>query len=410
MPESTTFPLPPWRRVPRGARTALVWCATAAVALLLYGTASGGTVALVGQDPPGPGRAVAAAATAVPLRWAWHRPGPVLAALLVGTAGYPWLGLRTGQVWPLVLAVGLLVGRIAATGARRAGLVAGAVALAVLEGALQTDLFRQGGWGRVLAPGFLGVTAFVALAVPFAWLAGRFVRQREEYRRELLVQAESRAVTAERLRIGRELHDMVAHGIGVVAIQAGAGARVIDGSPERAREALLAIEATSRETLRGLRQLLGLLREPQAGAGAEAEPSPGAGLADLERLVATTARAGVRVEVRVSGERRPLPPAVDRSAFRIVQESVANVVRHAGTDRCEVTVDFRPGELRLTVRDDGPGSAAPVAGSGYGIRGMRERVALLGGRLDAGPLPAGGFRVTAHLPLTAGSPVPAEAR
>jgi signal transduction histidine kinase len=166
----------------------------------------------------------------------------------------------------------------------------------------------------------------------------------------------------------------------------------MDTQPDKARDALAAIELASQETLAGLRHMLGALRQ----AGAQADSVPVTGLADVERLAAMAAEAGVRVEVRWSGQRRPLPPEIEVSAFRIIQEAVTNVVRHAGSPRCDVTVNFRDDELAVEVTDDGRGG--PVKGSGYGLAGMRERVSLLRGDLTAGPRPEGGFRVAARIP------------
>jgi signal transduction histidine kinase len=172
---------------------------------------------------------------------------------------------------------------------------------------------------------------------------------------------------------------------------------VIDTQPDEARNALAAIEATSRETLAGLRSTVGALRQAGPRTEADTDPLETPGLADLARLVARTRDAGVRVDVRWHGHRRPLPADVDTSAFRIVQEAVANVVRHAGTGHCQVSIDHRDEELSIDVTDDGRGATG--AGTGYGIAGMRERAALLHGELTAGPRPEGGFRVTARLPL-----------
>ncbi|MFC9824012.1 sensor histidine kinase [Streptomyces erythrochromogenes] len=192
---------------------------------------------------------------------------------------------------------------------------------------------------------------------------------------------------------------------GIVAIQAGVGSRVIETQPDQAREALRAIEATSRETLSGLRRTLVALRQadggPAAAQGSPLAPSPG--LADIERLAAATADAGVRVEVRRSGDQRPVPADIGLSAYRIVQEALTNVVRHAGTGRCRVAIGFGREELCVEVVDDGPGAgaAAGPASHGFGLVGMRERVGLLRGHLSAGPRPGGGFRVAARLPLPA---------
>ncbi|BFV60423.1 hypothetical protein KCMC57_up55270 [Kitasatospora sp. CMC57] len=242
----------------------------------------------------------------------------------------------------------------------------------------------------------LGVGLIALLVLATCCLGGLLLRERGEHAVALRSQAVAEAVTAERLRIARELHDMVAHSIGIIAIQAGVGSRVIETQPTAAREALRAIESTSRETLSGLRRTLVALR--QADPQSETLLAPAPGLADLERLVAATADAGVTVELHRSGEQRQLPPDVDLSAYRIVQEAVTNVVRHAGTGHCRVTVDHGVEELSVEILDDGRGRPGP-AGSGFGITGMRERVSLLHGRFSAGPRPEGGFRVAAHLPL-----------
>jgi signal transduction histidine kinase len=236
----------------------------------------------------------------------------------------------------------------------------------------------------------------LALTAVIAWLVGHSVRQGREYAQQLSAHTAARAVAAERLRISRELHDMVAHSIGIIALQAGAAAQVIHTQPGRAREAMIAVETTGRETLTGLRRMLGALR--QAEQASPLHPLPG--LADVDRLAAATTAAGVRVEVRWQGQRRPLPPEIDLSAFRIIQESVTNVVRHAGTRSCRVFIDHREEDLAIEVIDSGRGSDAMID-TGYGLAGMRERVALLHGDFTARPRPEGGFQVTARLPVPA---------
>ncbi|GAA2735133.1 sensor histidine kinase [Actinocorallia aurantiaca] len=238
----------------------------------------------------------------------------------------------------------------------------------------------------------------LTLAAVVAWLTGRSIRQSRLHAAQLAEKAAVQAVTAERLRIARELHDMVAHSIGIIAIQAGVGSRVIDTQPAEARNALSAIEATSRETLAGLRRMLGALRRTDSES-APAPRVPVPGLDGLEQLVRTTGDAGVRVDVRWRGERRPLPAEIDLSAFRIVQESVTNVVRHAGTGHCRVSIDYGDEELVVEIVDDGAGLEPAVAGTGYGLVGMRERAGLLNGSLTAEPRSEGGFRVEARLPL-----------
>ncbi|WP_329116979.1 sensor histidine kinase [Streptomyces sp. NBC_01465] len=361
---------------------------------------SGGPIPVVGQDSQGVALAALALAMAAPLGWARRHPWPVLAVLLTETAAAVATRLGVAQICPLVPAADLLVGVVAAARSPRAGHAAAALTFAVQVTVVQVNLFRDGGWARVLAPGYLGLTACLAFAVLFAWQTGASVRERRAYDEALRMQAADRAVTADRLRIARELHDMVAHSIGVIAIQAGAGSRVIGSAPEQAQHSLEAIEVVSRETLGGLRHMLDLLRQPEPGREPAPEYAPFTSLDDLDRLVATAAEAGVRLEVRRRGEQRPLPTAVDRSAFRIIQESVTNVVRHAATGRCRATVEYRPHELWIEVADDGRCRTDTATDpSGYGICGMRERVALLDGSFTAGPRPEGGFRVAARLPL-----------
>ena len=254
--------------------------------------------------------------------------------------------------------------------------------------------------GRVGSAGPPTVTIAVPLVMIIAWLIGHSIRQaqaRTELRR---AQAAAQAAMAERLRIARELHDIVAHSIGIIAIQAGAGRRVFEASPDEARDALAAIETSSRETLSGLRRMVTGLRraEPEPVHG-QVPLGPAPGLADVDQLVATALDAGVRVEVDVDwpGSREPLPADIDLSAFRIIQEAVTNVIRHARTDQCRVSISQQDEQLSIEVTDSGCGGAA--AGTGYGITGMRERATLLGGDFSAGPRPGGGFRVTARLPL-----------
>ncbi|MDX3248311.1 sensor histidine kinase [Streptomyces sp. ME18-1-4] len=301
------------------------------------------------------------------------------------------------------LAVDLVLGFIVATCAGRASTVAVAVAGTV-------QLLVIGGFSHGDGLAVNGVMALLAMAA--SCMAGLLSRERREHAAALRAQEVAEAVTAERLRIARELHDMVAHSIGVIAIQAGMGSRVIETQPAQAREALRAVEATSRETLSGLRRTLVSLRQADRGASAsEQSPlAPSPGLADVERLAAATAGAGVRVDVRRSGRQRPVPADIDLSAYRIVQEALANVVRHAGTGSCRVAIDYGERELSVEVVDEGRGTDENGSAHGFGIIGMRERVGLLGGRLSAGPRPEGGFRVAAGLPLPAPVAVPAEAR
>jgi signal transduction histidine kinase len=223
--------------------------------------------------------------------------------------------------------------------------------------------------------------------------ARRRAAELEQAREELA----SRAVTEERLRIARELHDVVAHSMSIIAVQSGVGVHVIDSRPDEARKALVAVEATSRQALVEMRRLLGVLRHEAEARGSLA-PAPG--LTQVESLAAEVASAGVRVEVRIEGTPSELPAGLDLSAYRIVQEALTNVVRHAGPATARVAVRYGPAEVAIEVTDDGKGAASgDRERGGHGIAGMRERAALYGGTLEAGPLPGGGFRVAASLPL-----------
>jgi signal transduction histidine kinase len=282
----------------------------------------------------------------------------------------------------LVLLTDVSVGYIAVTRPRKVSVSVAAVTF-VLQGASITAFLS--------ANEVLPMTIILAMAI--TWMAGNSIRVRRTHAEAMRVQATAQAVAAERLRIARELHDMVAHSIGIIAIQAGVGGRVIDTQPAEARNALDAIEATSRETLSGLRRMLTALRRDGAG---HVPLGPAPGLDDLPGLAEAAMDAGVRVDVHESGEPRPLPPDADLSAYRIVQEAITNVVRHAGTDKCRVTIDYRGDALAIEVADDGRGG---MVGTGYGLVGMRERVSLLRGEFAAGPRPEGGFRVAARIPL-----------
>ncbi|MBO1331200.1 hypothetical protein J3486_07980 [Streptomyces sp. VRA16 Mangrove soil] len=224
-------------------------------------------------------------------------------------------------------------------------------------------------------------------------MIGLLSSERREHAAAVRSQAVADAVTAERLRIARELHDMVSHSIGVIAIQSGVAARVIETQPGEARSALEAIEATSRETLSGLRRTLVALRRA-AEPGDDAPLAPHTGLADLDGLARD---AGLDVSVTREGTARTLPQDIDLAAYRIVQESLTNVVRHAGVDGCRVLVAYDDDALRLEITDDGARASATVPG--MGITGMAERVSLLRGEFSAGPRPEGGFRVAARIPV-----------
>jgi signal transduction histidine kinase len=256
---------------------------------------------------------------------------------------------------------------------------------------------------------FLGFMGFIAVA----WLLGHFVGDRQVYAAQLeertaeLERAREelarRAVTEERLRLARELHDVVAHAMSVIAVQSGVGAHVAESRPEEVGKALAAIEATSRGALEELRRLLGVLRQDSES---QASLTPVPGLANLDRLLAEVGKAGLAVRVRVEGTPLQLPAGVDLSAYRIVQEALTNVAKHAGPAHAQVTIGYRDQDVTVEITDDGRGVVTPVGdgrgGTGHGLIGMRERVAAFNGHLEVGPRPGGGFRVAARLPLAAG--------
>jgi signal transduction histidine kinase len=328
-----------------------------------------------------------------------------LAALAVTLGGsVATMALQPRPSYALVVlacVVGLEICYLAATRTRKVSVTGAAMAAA----GLLIPLLAVPSLGP-LRGGSLGgsVIQLVTIAVPLftiiAWLIGHSIRQAQARAELVRAQAAAQATMAERLRIARELHDLVAHSTGIIAIQAGSGRRVFDARPDEARDALAAIEAISRETLSGLRRMVTGLRraDPEPGPG-QASLGAAPGLADIDRLAATARDAGVQVEVDWHGSREPLPADIDLSAFRIIQEAVTNVVRHAHTSHCQVVIDQRDGQLSIEVTDSGRGGTA--AGTGYGITGMRERAALLGGDFSAGPRPDGGFRVTARLPVPA---------
>ncbi|MEV6401173.1 sensor histidine kinase [Streptomyces sp. NPDC051907] len=243
-------------------------------------------------------------------------------------------------------------------------------------------------WGQELA-----VAAWAA-----AILAGsELVRVRREVwarEREERAKAEQRRADEERLRIARELHDVLAHSISVINVQAGVGLALLDSDPEQARTALTTIKAASKEALGEVRQVLDTLRTP-----GDAPRAPAPGLDRLPELVEQAASAGLAVSVETRGEQTPLPPGADLAAFRIVQEALTNVVRHSGSRTARVRIAYEVGRLGLRVDDDGPAAGADAGGSGNGLAGMRERAAALGGTIEAGPRPDGGFRVRAELPV-----------
>jgi signal transduction histidine kinase len=326
-------------------------------------------------------------------------PGAVLAVCVASGLAFAALFMPPVFLGPAVL---VAVYSVAAYGRRwvsLAGLVVAELGLAAVQ--LTPVRFERSTFLL-----FMGILAV-------AWVLGRFVGDRQVYAAQLEVRTAElerareelarRAVVEERLRLARELHDVVAHAMSVIAVQSGVGAHVAASQPEEVGKALAAIEATSRGALEELRRLLGVLRqdsEPQASL------TPVPGLADLDRLLAEVGKAGLAVRLRVEGSPLQLPAGVELSAYRIVQEALTNVVKHAGSAHAQVTIGYRDQEVTVEILDDGRGAATPATdgrvGTGHGLIGMRERVAAFGGDLQVGPRPGGGFRVAARLPLAPG--------
>jgi signal transduction histidine kinase len=252
-------------------------------------------------------------------------------------------------------------------------------------GALRHGVIGPGGSRAALSS-----LAWSWLIVAAAWVAGDMTRQR----RARLAERARRAAIASRAEIARELHDVIAHSLSLIAVQAGVANWVVESQPAEAARALRSIEDISRGALREMRTLLGVLRVDASEPALE----PARGLVDLEALAGSVTAAGVDVTVDVRGTRAPLPPGLELAAYRVIQEAVTNVVKHSGASHCQVGVCYEPGVLVLSVTDDGTGGAARPGG--HGIVGMRERVAAYGREFTAGPLPGGGFGVTARFPVT----------
>ena len=250
-----------------------------------------------------------------------------------------------------------------------------------------------------------GIAWFAGVPLGATVVVRRVVREREARVEALTARAEAlereqelrirEAAELERTQIARELHDVVAHKVSVMVVQAGAERSVLDPAATSTEETLRTIEATGREALVELRRLVGVLR-----FGEESSLAPQPTLADVDGLVAQVRDAGIDVELRIEGERRPLAPGVELSAFRIVQEALTNVLKHAGGAHVLVALRFRPEEIEIHVRDEGGFARTAATGTGHGLLGIRERVALHGGRVDVGPTDAG-YAVRAWLPAGA---------
>ncbi|MFE7174077.1 sensor histidine kinase [Streptomyces sp. NPDC057616] len=322
----------------------------------------------------------------------WRQRYPVL--VVFGTAAAATVYLGAGYPYgPVFLTVAVACFSAVVTGHRRAAW--GAVAMLWAGHMLVAHWLyrwlppsgdRAPSWGQELV-----IAAWVVAIVALAELT-RVRREQWSRERAERAQAARRRADEERLRIARELHDVLAHSISVINVQAGVGLALLDSDPEQARTALTTIKAASKEALGEVRQVLDTLRTP-----GDAPRAPAPGLDRLPELVEQAASAGLTVEVE--GEAPRLAPGTDLAAFRIVQEALTNVVRHSGSRQARVCLAHDERTLRLRVDDDGPATGADAGGSGNGLAGMRERAAALGGTIEAGPRADGGFRVLAVLPL-----------
>lgn len=330
----------------------------------------------------------------------WRRRAPVAALVAYWIPASIWLDAVYGRNsnLPLEPFLVLLVLVYSATAfADDQGLTVVRLVLAVLvvsEFALLAD--GRKGLGNVV-PGlvFIGVAHLLgygvrrrrAEATSLAERAASVEAERDEAARQ--------AVASERDRIARELHDVIAHNVSAMVVQAGAGERLVGRDEERARQALGSIRETGADALDELRRLLGLLRDSDHADGGEPQP----GLGRLTALIARNTAAGLDVTCTVVGAERPLPPGVDLAAYRIVQEALTNVRKHAAGARAEVTLRYESGLLGVRITDDG-GEHTGADGAGHGLMGIRERVALYGGTMRCGALPGGGFEVAVELPIT----------
>lgn len=365
----------------------------AAVVLMAAFLAISGASATGSAAPPA-ARVTLAALMGLPVavRRLWPVPVCVvtavasLVAALSGVVSEPFLSVALALYW------------VAATAPRARWVPTPTIGLVSVVFLLAVVLAGASTW----EPGTMPMQVVGVALAGAAWAIGVAVRERRAYAARSAQQLADRAVAEERLRIARELHDVVAHHIGVIAVKAGVAHHVLAKHPEAAGEALGVIGTASRAALAEMRHMLGVLRSDGMTDEEVADLRPSLGLSELSGLVEHAAAGGVDVEVRAR-DLRGLPGTVDLSAYRIVQEALTNVMKHAGPTRCRVELDTDEHGLRIQVTDDGPRRrphARPGDAPGHGLLGMRERVALHGGDFRAGPRPEGGFVVSARLPFT----------
>ena len=352
-----------------------------------------------------------------PQTTAWFAaPAVALVVLpLLGRRRYPFAAPVT--VWLVAAGLSFVDGRLVVftTAAMAAGMAA-----AYLLGNLRDAVQARTGLAVVLASAAIivynnpehasGEFVFIPVLFAIAWLAGFALRERAaqaEAAEERASHAEREresaariAVAEERARIARELHDIVAHAVSVMVLQVGAVRHKLPDTLADDADALRNVEQTGRTALGEMRRLLGAMRRE----GDDLELAPQPGLDGLDSLLEETGRAGLPVRLHIDGEPFPLPPAIDLSAYRIVQEGLTNALKHARASSADVTVRYRPEELQIEVRDDGKGETSSNGGPGYGLVGVRERVKIYGGEMTAGTATGGGFVLSTRLPLTGERP------
>ena len=378
-----------WRLPPRLSDALFAIAVTAVLVSAAYGESHPSQP----QDKFGHGHQVPAApwpayllvgAAGLVLFWRRRYPFATLAVSLACTLTYTGLGYVNGA---LLLAPTFALYAVAVAVSWRRAVAAAVITLLTLglfTAAFNPPAFGPYGGGFILIPGLVAAALFAGLAVA----------NRRAYVAIATDVEARRRVDAERLRIARELHDVVAHTMATINVQAGVAAHVGTDLPPQTAEALVAIKNASKRGLAELRAILGVLR--QAGETESTRPAPR--LAELDALVATASAAGLCTTVERVGGQRPLPAPVELAAYRIIQESLTNAIRHAGPATATIRMDYRPAALYLEVTDTGAGAPSPD-GAGHGLVGMRERAVSVGGYLSAGPGEHGGFRVRAELPL-----------
>jgi signal transduction histidine kinase len=364
--------LPPWRVD-----------AVLAVCFVVAGLATTGGAGAGYEPRDGIAIALVLLAT-VPYVARRYAPLPVFIVSVVATAAL-FARHNHGGALPMVVAIGAFT--VAAYRPVREVLVGAAVLFAAFVVMLIAG-----------SPEFGNAEFVLSIAVFAATMLAGWTWQSRRLRFEALEREQDavalQAAADERLRIAQELHDVVAHSLGVIAVQAGVGMHVIDSDRDEARRAFEHISSTSRSSLADIRRALGMLR----AGGNQPVYTPAPALADLPRLVDEVTGAGLRVDLSVGSDTTDVPSGVELAAYRIVQEALTNVLRHAHASRALVTLDTGVDGLHIVVTDDGVGTGGGARPGGHGLVGMRERVAVYGGSLDAGPAAGGGFRVDATLP------------